>query len=261
MAGSLFPATSPASMARADTPSTPEATDASLMLAPSSTLAMRFSSAARSRIRLVRYRVSSRSSRSGRSGTKLARSRPCRSRSAIHSASRMSVLRPGTALRWRALATSSSKLPSSTLYTGFPNEPVASMATRLTPASASQAHSASSSRVVGAEAAQLLERVAVGTGRDAAGHDRPLVDVQAGTGGVDDIHGEHVPRAATGRVLTDTETASRAHPGRGRRQTVMPASTQVQLSVGLRRTRQTTTFLAAGRMSHFLHRRWGSSPE
>jgi len=31
----------------------------------------------------------------------------------------------------------------------------------------------------------------------------------------------------------------------------MPASTQVQLSVGLRRTRQTTTFLAAGRLSHF----------
>ena len=51
----------------------------------------------------------SRRSRWGRGGMKLLRSKPCRRRSAIHSASLTSVLRPGTFLICWALTTSSSK--------------------------------------------------------------------------------------------------------------------------------------------------------
>src|SRR5208337_4739836 len=50
-------------------------------------------------------RSNSRSSRSGRGGTKLLAIRPCRTRSAIHSASFTSVLRPGTLRICRALPT------------------------------------------------------------------------------------------------------------------------------------------------------------
>src|SRR5438034_6697435 len=48
--------------------------------------------------KLTRYRVRSRSSRVGCGGTKLPRSKPCCSKSAIHSLSFWSVFRPGTAL-------------------------------------------------------------------------------------------------------------------------------------------------------------------
>ena len=86
------------------------ATPASLRLASSSTFCSRLTAAERSSTRVVRVRVRSRSSRWGRSGMKLARSSPCRSRSAIHSASLTSVLRPGTALMCGALTTSTSQL-------------------------------------------------------------------------------------------------------------------------------------------------------
>ena len=62
----------------------------------------------------VRERNSSRSSRSGLDGTKLGRISPQQTSSAIHSASLMSVLRPGTFLMCRALPTISSNAPSST---------------------------------------------------------------------------------------------------------------------------------------------------
>ena len=51
----------------------------------------------------------------GDEGMKLARNKPWRKRSAIHSASRTSVLRPGTALLCWALTTTSAKFPSSRL--------------------------------------------------------------------------------------------------------------------------------------------------
>src|SRR5581483_10570462 len=54
---------------------------------------------------------------------KLPRSRPCGNRSAIHSASRTSVLRPGPALICWALITRSSNAPSSRLYPGFQYTP------------------------------------------------------------------------------------------------------------------------------------------
>src|SRR5215831_4260281 len=48
--------------------------------------------------------------------------RPCASRSAIHAASRTSVLRPGTVRMCWALASTSSTSPSSTCQTGFPRK-------------------------------------------------------------------------------------------------------------------------------------------
>lgn len=67
-------------------------------------------------------------------GTKLARSRPYSSSSASHSASLMSVLRPGTRLRCAGLMSNSSKpASSSTHHTGFQKTPVDSMTTWVTP--------------------------------------------------------------------------------------------------------------------------------
>src|SRR5271165_2266555 len=91
------------SIARPDTPKTSLATLASLMLAVSSSFSSRLRSAAWLSISLRRYRSSSRKSRSGAGGTKLLAIRPCRTRSAIHSASFTSVLRPGTLRMRRAL--------------------------------------------------------------------------------------------------------------------------------------------------------------
>ena len=118
------------------------------MLAPSSTFWRRLTSAARSRMSDVRYRVSSRSSRRARSGTALPRSRPCRRRSAIHSQSRTSVFRPGTALMCWALTRSSSKRPSNRFQIGCQYTPVLSIATWVQPAAASQSAKASRSSVI-----------------------------------------------------------------------------------------------------------------
>jgi len=74
---------------------------------------------------------------------KLAWSRPCRKRSAIHSASFTSRLRHRTSFRCRVLTSSSSHCPSSRLYSGFQNDPVLSIATAMQPFSAN--HSAISS--------------------------------------------------------------------------------------------------------------------
>src|SRR6202158_197172 len=59
---------------------------------------MRFAIRLISCTKLTRYRVRSRSSRIGCGGTKLPRSNPCCSKSAIHSLSFWSVFRPGAAL-------------------------------------------------------------------------------------------------------------------------------------------------------------------
>jgi hypothetical protein len=79
---------------------------------------------------------------------KLARSSPWRSRSAIHSQSRTSVLRPGTFLMCCALTTSTSSVPSSRLYSGFQYTPVDSIATCVQPAATSQSTNASRSAVI-----------------------------------------------------------------------------------------------------------------
>ncbi len=78
---------------------------------------------------------------------KLGGSKPWRSRSAIHSPSRTSVLRPGTFLMWRALTTSSSSVPSKRLESGFQYTPVDSIATRVQPVDVSQSASCRRSAV------------------------------------------------------------------------------------------------------------------
>jgi hypothetical protein len=99
-------------MSRPEAPKTSLTTLANLMLAVSSTFSRRLRSADRLSTSLRRYRVKSRSSRMGLGGTKLARSRPWQTKSAIHSASFTSVLRPGTFFTYYALATMISKAPS-----------------------------------------------------------------------------------------------------------------------------------------------------
>ena len=95
-------------------------TDASLIVADSNVFWSRWVLRVRSLINDVRYRVRSRRCRSKAGGPKLAFNRPCCSRSAIHSASPTSVLRPGTAFRCCAWTTNNSKRPSRMFYTGFP---------------------------------------------------------------------------------------------------------------------------------------------
>ena len=108
------PSISARSIVRPDTPKTSLATLASLMLAVSRSFRSRLRSAAWLSTSSRRQRSSSRSSRSGRGGTKLLAIRLCRTRSAIHSESFTSVLRPGTLRMCRALPTISSKCPSRT---------------------------------------------------------------------------------------------------------------------------------------------------
>src|SRR5215212_1830087 len=73
---------------------------------------MRWTWLAFSRVSCLRARARSRSACSGIAGTKLGRMRPWASRSASHVASFTSVLRPGTAFTWWALASTSSKSPA-----------------------------------------------------------------------------------------------------------------------------------------------------
>src|SRR5512135_1728645 len=70
-------------MARPETPRTSVATEASLMLASSSTFGIRLATAAFSATSWLLCRVKSRSSRIGLGGMKLPRSRPCWSSCAI----------------------------------------------------------------------------------------------------------------------------------------------------------------------------------
>ena len=135
-------------MARPDTPRMSVATAASLMLASSSTVCTRVATRVRSSATTARSRGRSRSSRCGRSGTKLARSNPHCRQCAIHSASLTSLLRPGTFLRCWALTSSTVHCPSSRVYTGFQNTPVDSIATCVTPAARNQSLSSNRSAVI-----------------------------------------------------------------------------------------------------------------
>ena len=82
-------------------------------------------------------------------GTKLALISPQASRSAIHIASLMSVLRPGTCLMGAALARISSKGPSLRMFqTGLQYTSVASIATCLTRLSVNHASNANRPPVV-----------------------------------------------------------------------------------------------------------------
>jgi hypothetical protein len=66
----------------------------------------------------LQWRTSSRTTLTSGGGTKLVRTSPCRTRSAIHSASFTSVLRPGRLRMCEALPTMSVKAPSSAAWTG-----------------------------------------------------------------------------------------------------------------------------------------------
>ena len=100
-------------MARVDLPSTVDATEEILMPASWRTLSRRWTSWALMVTWDLRYRVSSLSSRAAGWGTRLGRTMPWAATSASHSASAMSVLRPGTFFTWRALTNqSSAKRPS-----------------------------------------------------------------------------------------------------------------------------------------------------
>src|SRR5262245_4215625 len=79
---------------------------------------------------------------------KLAFSNPCRNKSASHSLSRTSVLRPGTAFIWRALTRMTTNKPSSRLKTGRQYTPVLSIATCVQPWAPSQSASTNKSSVM-----------------------------------------------------------------------------------------------------------------
>src|SRR5262245_33322979 len=79
---------------------------------------------------------------------KLAFNNPCRNKSANHSQSRTSVLRPGTALMWRALTKITVRRLSRILNTGFQYTPVLSIATCVHPTLLSQSPSCNSSSVI-----------------------------------------------------------------------------------------------------------------
>ncbi len=76
LAASVVPAPSARRISWPDLPVLSETTDASLLVAPSQVFCSRFPSATRSSRSAVRERVSSRRSRGGRGGMKLARSKP-----------------------------------------------------------------------------------------------------------------------------------------------------------------------------------------
>src|SRR5215831_9026378 len=116
----------------------------------------------------------------GWGGTKLAFSNPCSNKSAIHSASFTSVLRPGTFLMRWALATVSSKSPSRMAYTGFQYTPVDSMATCVQPSACN--HSQRHQLVAGgAELPNVLLDFPVGQDDQQTSHHCGLMHVQSTT--------------------------------------------------------------------------------
>ena len=126
------------------------------MLAVSNTFWMRLSTAFLCWTSLVWWRVRSRSSLCWRSGTKLGLSSPHCNSCAIHSASFMSVFRPGTFLMCWALTTHVLKWPSSRLNTGCQYTPVDSIATCVTLSSASHWRSSFRSAVIAPNCRSVL---------------------------------------------------------------------------------------------------------
>ena len=91
----------------------------------------------------------------------LAFTQPCRHRSAHPAPSRPSGLRPGTALRWRAVTTRTVRRPARRLHTGFPYTPVLSMATGLPPTLRSPSPHCSSSSVLVAQGRSALRPLVI----------------------------------------------------------------------------------------------------
>src|SRR4051794_8569396 len=173
-----------------------ERTDPSLRLAPCSSLSMRWTWPLRSRMNGLRVRVRSRSACTSAGGTKLGRIRPCARRSASQVASFTSVLRPGTALTWAALARASSRSISS--HSTAQHSP-----DRL-PVHAGRLHHDVRDAVALQPRRQTLQVCGRGGkrldvahharafGDASAGHDTVLVDVEAGAAGMQNLHG-HLP--------------------------------------------------------------------
>ncbi len=142
--GSVTPASSASSIARADFEYVCEATLVSLMPASCNTFSRRWIARMRSLICALRSRVRSRSRRISGGGTKLGRTRPCSTSWQIHSESFTSVLRPGTLRRCCALSSQHSKRSSSAWKTVFQYTPVASIPTSVTPSPASHSRRSAS---------------------------------------------------------------------------------------------------------------------
>jgi len=111
-AGAAPPSAKARSISMPDTPNTLLITPASLMPAPSSSVSVRLRSAAMVPTSALRWPTRSRRTLTSGGGTKLGRTSPWRTRSAIHSASFTSVLRPGTLRMCEALPTMTVKSPS-----------------------------------------------------------------------------------------------------------------------------------------------------
>jgi hypothetical protein len=122
-----------------------------------------------------------RSSRIGLGGTKLERSSPWQSRSAIHSASFTSVLRSGTFLMCCAFATTISNAPSKSASIGFPYTPVLSLATWGQPSESNHSRRPHQLSRRGAERSHLLLDFPVPANHQQASHYRALMYVQSTT--------------------------------------------------------------------------------
>src|SRR6266511_3787331 len=161
---------------------------------------------------------------------KLGRNNPCRSKLAIHSLSRTSVFLPGTARMCCGLTSSSVRASSSRTLksTGRQYTPVDSSATCVTPKPFSQSPSANRSAVI-----VLNVRTCRSTWPSSSvirtGHDAVLVNVEATTPRMDDLHrcsslsvevatAEREENTTFPRVLVSNETATLIITGRAPRQ-------------------------------------------
>ena len=93
--GSRSPAISASIIRRPDNPLMSLITDDSFNAADSNSFSIRWTSSPRNRTKVVRVRTRSFNSLISRSGTNEPRTSPCAARSASHTASATSVLRPG----------------------------------------------------------------------------------------------------------------------------------------------------------------------
>ena len=106
-------------IARPDLVAIEDATESILIPASCSTFPSRCSSEVRDSVIFLRYRITSRAAFTFASGMKLPASSPHSSRCTSHSASAMSVLRPGTFLTCPALHTSKKDQPGAVAQAGL----------------------------------------------------------------------------------------------------------------------------------------------
>ena len=131
---------------------------------------------------------------------KLGCSNPWRKRSAIHSQSVTAVLRPGTALIWRALTTTTSK--DQQVIHRLPIDPrrlhgdvrAASGRQPIRPAEEVVRH--------GPERAHFLAQRSAGVGDEQAGHHRALMDIDSATPRMYYVHGA-ILSLPTGTIRVD----------------------------------------------------------